>query len=63
MNEADRRAACGALEEIETDLVFGLIESYRDSRMEEFAEDVETVRSYIEIREKVCSGRERRRRA
>jgi len=50
----DRKAACAALEEIETDIVSGLIEKYRDGKVDDFGYSVVLVRHLIEIRESVC---------
>jgi len=54
LREIDRKAACAALGEIETDLVFGLIENYREGRSEDFGTAILVVRYFIEIRKSIC---------
>ena len=55
MKEEDKIKACEALQEIETDLIYGMIESYREKRLEDFVDTLVMLREFIEVRRKVCT--------
>jgi hypothetical protein len=52
--EKDLERACKLLDEIETDLVFEVIESYRERRLEEFGDALLLTNYITDLRDKLC---------
>jgi len=54
MKEADRRGACESLQEIKTDLIYRLIESYDEGNDERVFLALELIRPLLEIHKQIC---------
>lgn len=55
MKEEDRLKACEGLQEIETDLTYWLIESYRRREIQNVLVIVELMRPFLDIHKEICS--------
>ncbi len=56
LQKQDLKRACAALEEIETDLVFELVEAYQERRSEDFGNALTLLKDLVELRRTVCRG-------
>ncbi len=54
MKEEDRMEACKSLQEIETDLVYRLIESYESQDVNNVANALELLHPLVEIHKEMC---------
>jgi hypothetical protein len=54
LKEEDQSKACQAFQEIETDLVYRVIETYENKEFEEFAEALEALDLFLEVSRKIC---------
>jgi hypothetical protein len=54
MKEADRLGACESLQEIKTDLIYRLIESYDEGNDERVFLALELIRPLLEIHKQIC---------
>ena len=55
MKEEDRSKACEAFQEIETDLVYRVIEAYENKEFGEFAEALEALDLFLGVSSKICA--------
>ena len=54
MKEEDRRRACESLQEIETDLIYQLIESYQRQEINDMIRVLRLVRPFLDIHKEIC---------
>jgi hypothetical protein len=54
VKEADRLGACESLQEIKTDLIYRLIESYNEGNDERVFLALELIRPLLEIHKQIC---------
>ena len=54
MKEEDRLEACESLQEIETDLTYRLIESYRSHDINNVIDALELLRPLVDIHREIC---------
>ncbi len=55
MREEIRKQLCELLQLIEEDLLIGLLHSWRDKKAPEFWTGVDQLKSFIEMKDKVCT--------
>ncbi len=54
MREEDRLEACKSLQEIETDLTYWLIESYKRKELANVFVILELIRPFLDIHKEIC---------
>ena len=53
-SDKDLELVCGDLRKIEKDLAFEVTESYKDRRMEDFADALVALQSLVEVIDQMC---------
>ncbi len=54
MREEDRKRACEVIQEIETDLVYRMVEAYQQSRPDLFEGSLAALSIFLDVSERVC---------
>jgi len=54
VREEDRERACKAIQEIETDLVYRMIEAYQQNRLDLVEGSLATLSIFLDVSERVC---------
>lgn len=55
MKRKDRREACKVLQEIETDLIFWVIESYKSQDIQGMVNALSLAQPFLEVHKEICS--------
>jgi len=54
VKDEDRKGACEAIQEIETDLVYNMIEAYQQRKMDLFESFLAALSIFLDVSERVC---------
>jgi len=54
MREEDRKRACEAIQEIETDLLYRMVESYQQNKLDLFEGSLAALGLFLDVSERVC---------
>jgi len=54
VKDADRERACDSIQEIETDLVYRMVEAYQQNRIDLFINSLNMLTNFFAVSEKVC---------